>query len=88
MGQTFGKQESVVSALSYLYFERGESVSKRTTLLKAAEQVSLDAKALEQILHGDAFQADVWSSYRKNGEKIHRIPLFIFNGPGTNGGHR
>lgn len=84
----FGKQEEVVSALANLHFERQQSATKRSTLMKAVERAGLDTTAFKKFLDTDDLVADVWKSYgdtiRKHG--IHSIPLFIFNGPLTNGG--
>lgn len=84
----FGKQEEVVSALANLHFEKQQSVTKRSTLMEAVDKAGLDCQAFERFLESDELVADVWNSYRDtiSSYGIHSIPLFIFNGPLTNGG--
>lgn len=84
----FGKQEQVVGALARLHFEEQTSVTKRSTLLKAAREVGLDTEALSQFLDSDELVKDVWKSYGEtiNKHGIHAIPFFVFNGSRTNGG--
>jgi len=84
----FGKQEKVVSVLAHLHFEKQESATNRNTLLKVAEHADLDVQAFERFLDSDELVAEVWKSYGDTIDKygIHSIPLFIFNGPMTNGG--
>mmetsp|Transcript_35668 Transcript_35668/g.42996 ORF Transcript_35668/g.42996 Transcript_35668/m.42996 type:complete len:153 (-) Transcript_35668:496-954(-) len=84
----FGKQEEFMTALGHRHFEKKESASHRRTLLAAAEEVGLDVQLAQQFLNTDELVEHVWRSYgttiREKG--IHSIPLFVFNGPKTNGG--
>jgi len=84
----FGKQEEVVSKLAQFHFEERTSVTKRSTLLRAAEEVGLDTDALVKFLDSDELVADIWRSYGDTIRKhdIHAIPKFYFNGPFTSGG--
>mmetsp|Transcript_114443 Transcript_114443/g.180206 ORF Transcript_114443/g.180206 Transcript_114443/m.180206 type:complete len:265 (+) Transcript_114443:491-1285(+) len=84
----YGKQEEVVSVLANLHFEKQQSATKRSTLLRAVESANLDVDAFKEFLNSDELIEDVWKSYADTIKKhrIHSIPLFIFNGPSTNGG--
>lgn len=84
----YGKQEEVVNVLAHLHFEKQESATKRSTLFKAVEAVDLDVDAFREFLDSDDMVDHVWKSYGDTIKKheIHSIPLFIFNGPLTNGG--
>mmetsp|Transcript_26680 Transcript_26680/g.89785 ORF Transcript_26680/g.89785 Transcript_26680/m.89785 type:complete len:212 (+) Transcript_26680:282-917(+) len=76
----FGGAELFMDALGHRHFERRQSASHRATLLDAASDSGLDAKALAEFLDTDELEADVWESYgstvREKG--IHAIPYFVF----------
>lgn len=84
----FGKSEAYVSALARKHFEKRMSASHRSTVLSAAEEAGLDAKAVLAFLETKELEADVWRSYgstvREKG--IHAIPYMVFNSPLTDGG--
>jgi len=81
----FGKGEKFMSALSDRHFQqgtRGESASKRPTLLAAAREAGLDEAAVSTFLDSDELQDEVWRSYGEMPRKgITGIPLFCFSIP-------
>ena len=77
----FGKAELLMDALGTCHFQTKESASDRATLLKCAEQVGLDADALNLFLDSDELYDEVWHSYGHTirGMDIHSIPVFVFS---------
>jgi len=84
----FGLQEEYVGELAKLHFEERQSVTKRSTLLKAVAAAGLSQASAESFLDSDEFVKDIWQSYGDTLRKhnLHSIPVFFFNGPSTNGG--
>lgn len=84
----FGLQERFMSSLAKRHFEQRCSASHRATLLAAATEAGLDAKAAEAFLDTDELRNEVWRSYGSTirEKNIHAIPYFIFNSPLTDGG--
>mmetsp|Transcript_20891 Transcript_20891/g.34458 ORF Transcript_20891/g.34458 Transcript_20891/m.34458 type:complete len:441 (-) Transcript_20891:239-1561(-) len=87
-----GKQEAYVSALSKRHFtqgSKGESASKRHTIVAAAEEAGLDRDEVLTFLDTDELRDYVWKSYGEMPRRgIQAIPLFVFNVPelGIEGG--
>ena len=81
----FGKGEQFISALSDRHFQQGsqgESASKRSTLLAAADEAGLDVAAAAAFLDTDELHDEVWRSYGEMPKKgITGIPLFCFSIP-------
>lgn len=79
----FGLQEPFMSALNKRHFEQNQSASLRSTILAAAEEVGLDAKAAAAFLETTELEDVVWSWYGRTikEKKIHSIPFFAFSAP-------
>ena len=81
----FGKGERFISALSDRHFQQGsqgESASKRSTLLAAADEAGLDVAAAAAFLDTDELHDEVWRSYGEMPKRgITGIPLFCFSIP-------
>jgi len=80
-----GKGEAFMTALSDRHFQqgsRGESASKRSTLLAAAAEAGLDGDEVTAFLDSTELHDEVWASYGEMPRKgIHGIPLFCFSIP-------
>lgn len=74
------QQRALKHALLLAYFTRGEDVSQREVLLRAAAEAGLGAERAGQVLDSGEFADEVRAQerlYRERG--IHSVPAIIFN---------
>lgn len=78
---TQGKAHDMLERLYSAHLSEGVSIFNRQGLMLLASEIGLDDKAVEQVLNGDAFVADVEADQQalhalgKSG-----VPLFLING--------
>lgn len=79
--KTVGRQPEVKEAFLKAYFTEGVDLSKHVNLVKVAVAAGLDQKAVEEILHTDAFSVEVEQEQRANHQRgISGVPFYIING--------
>lgn len=84
-----GQAELLAEELAVLHFTQNEGSCLRSTVTEAAHRAGLEMDEVNRFLNSEELRADVWKSYSDMVEKhqIHSIPMFIFHGPRSNGGH-
>lgn len=82
-----GKQEEFAHALGVRHFTKCESSCRHETLLDAVEDVGLPRTNAAAFLTSRELVQDVWDAFAEtHALGASRVPMFVFNGPMSNGG--
>lgn len=76
----YGKAEAMTERLLKAYFTDSEHIGDRQTLARLAEEIGLDAAEAEDMLAGEAFEAEVRADEREaEALGIRGVPFFVIN---------
>jgi predicted DsbA family dithiol-disulfide isomerase len=75
-----GKQNELKERLLKAYFEKGENIDDKASLITIAEEVGLDKQAVQDFLNSDELAMEVKADiHEAQSLSIHGVPFFVFN---------
>ncbi|MFT6883762.1 MAG: putative DsbA family dithiol-disulfide isomerase [Marinoscillum sp.] len=75
-----GKQNELKERLLKAYFEKGENIDDKASLITIAEEVGLEKQAVQDFLNSDELAMEVKADiHEAQSLSIHGVPFFVFN---------
>ncbi len=75
-----GKQNELKERLLKAYFEKGENIDDKASLLAIGEEVGLEKQAVQDFLNTDELAMEVKADIQEaQALRIHGVPFFVFN---------